>query len=85
VHYQPYIRLDEGRVVGGEALVRWEHPDRGLIPPLDFIPLAEEMGLIVPIGRWVLRQTCASAVAWTRGFPELPPLTFSVNVSARQV
>ena len=85
VHYQPYVRLDGGRVVGGEALVRWEHPERGLIPPLDFIPLAEEMGLIVPIGRWVLREACVRAAAWTRDFPQLAPLTFSVNVSARQL
>ena len=85
VHYQPYVKLDEDRIVGCEALVRWEHPERGLIPPLDFIPLAEEMGLIVPIGRWVLRQACTRAAEWTRDFPELPPLTFSVNVSARQL
>ena len=57
----------------------------GLIPPLDFIPLAEEMGLIVPIGRWVLRAACAQAVDWARRFPELGPLTLSVNVSARQL
>ena len=85
VHYQPYVLLDGGRVVGAEALVRWEHPERGLIPPLDFIPLAEEMGLIVPIGRWVLHEACGRAVEWTRRFPELGSLTFSVNVSARQL
>ena len=65
--------------------LRWEHAERGLIPPLDFIPLAEEMGLIVPIGRWVLRAACAQAVDWARRFPELGPLTLSVNVSARQL
>jgi diguanylate cyclase (GGDEF)-like protein/PAS domain S-box-containing protein len=85
VHYQPYIKLEDETIAGAEALLRWEHAERGLIPPLDFIPLAEEMGLIVPIGRWVLRAACARAVDWGRRFPELGPLTLSVNVSARQL
>jgi diguanylate cyclase (GGDEF)-like protein len=85
VHYQPYVKLADESIAGAEALLRWEHADRGLIPPLDFIPLAEEMGLIVPIGRWVLRAACAQAVDWGRRFPELGPLTLSVNVSARQL
>jgi len=85
VHYQPYVKLEDESIAGAEALLRWEHAERGLIPPLDFIPLAEEMGLIVPIGRWVLRAACAQAVDWGRRFPELGPLTLSVNVSARQL
>jgi diguanylate cyclase (GGDEF)-like protein/PAS domain S-box-containing protein len=85
VHYQPYVKLADESIAGAEALLRWEHAERGLIPPLDFIPLAEEMGLIVPIGRWVLRTACAQAVDWARRFPELGPLTLSVNVSARQL
>ena len=85
VHNQPYVKLEDESIAGAEALVRWEHAERGLIPPLDFIPLAEEMGLIVPIGRWVLRAACAQAVDWARRFRELGPLTLSVNVSARQL
>jgi diguanylate cyclase (GGDEF)-like protein/PAS domain S-box-containing protein len=85
VRYQPTIRLDDESIVGAEALLRWEHAERGLIPPLDFIPLAEEMGLIVPIGRWVLGEACGHAVEWAKGWPELAPLTLSVNVSARQL
>jgi EAL domain-containing protein (putative c-di-GMP-specific phosphodiesterase class I) len=85
VHYQPYIKLEDESIVGAEALLRWEHGARGAIPPLDFIPLAEEMGLIVPIGRWVLGEACGQAVEWGKRWPELGPLTVSVNVSARQV
>jgi diguanylate cyclase (GGDEF)-like protein/PAS domain S-box-containing protein len=85
VRYQPYIRLDDESIVGAEALLRWEHSERGLIPPLDFIPLAEEMGLIVPIGRWVLGEASAQAVEWARRWPELGSLALSVNVSARQL
>ena len=85
VHYQPYVRLEDESIAGAEALLRWEHAERGRIPPLDFIPLAEEMGLIVPIGRWVLRHACARAVDWARRCPELGPLPLSVNVSARQL
>jgi len=70
--------------VGVEALVRWEHPKRGLLPPMDFIPLAEETGLIVPIGAWVLEEACREAQRWRARFPDHPPLMVSVNVSGRQ-
>jgi EAL domain-containing protein (putative c-di-GMP-specific phosphodiesterase class I) len=85
VRYQPYISLDDESIVGAETLLRWDHPERGLIPPVDFIPLAEEMGLIVPIGRWVLGEACRQGVEWTQRWPTLGPLTLSVNVSARQL
>jgi diguanylate cyclase (GGDEF)-like protein/PAS domain S-box-containing protein len=85
VHYQPVVVLETGIISGVEALVRWNHPERGLVPPLEFIPLAEETGLIVPIGRWVLHEACRQAVALHQQFPSGPPLTMSVNLSARQL
>jgi len=85
VRYQPYISLDDESIVGAEALLRWDHAERGLIPPVDFIPLAEEMGLIVPIGRWVLGEACRQGVEWAQRWPSVGPLTLSVNVSARQL
>ncbi len=78
------MALETGRIVGIEALVRWKHPTRGLIPPGTFIPLAEKTGLIVPIGQWVLRKTCEQAISWQEYYPGLP-LTVSVNLSPRQV
>ena len=85
VHYQPTVELATGRLAGVEALVRWQHPDRGLVPPLDFIPLAEQTGLIVPIGRFVLREACRQMSAWQRSYTATPPLTVSVNLSAREL
>jgi EAL domain-containing protein (putative c-di-GMP-specific phosphodiesterase class I) len=82
--YQPIVALGTGRAVGAEALLRWHHPERGLIPPLDFIPLAEEMGLIVPLGRWVLAEACRAATAWPAG-PGGEAPGVSVNLSARQL
>jgi diguanylate cyclase (GGDEF)-like protein/PAS domain S-box-containing protein len=85
LHYQPVARLDDGRVSGVEALLRWRHPERGLVPPDQFIPFAEEMGLIVPIGRWVLREGCRQASALQDLLPVDPPLTMAVNLSVKQL
>ena len=85
VYYQPTVELANGRLAGVEALVRWQHPERGLVPPLDFIPLAEQTGLIVPIGRYVLREACQQMRAWQTSYPTTPPMTVSVNLSAREL
>jgi diguanylate cyclase (GGDEF)-like protein/PAS domain S-box-containing protein len=85
VHYQPVVRLDEEADYGVEALLRWMHPERGTIPPLQFIPLAEETGLIIPIGRWVLQQACRQGSLLQERFPRTPPLTMSVNLSVKQL
>ena len=82
LHYQAKLDLRSGRITGVEALVRWQHPDMGLVPPAQFIPLAEETGVIVPIGRWVLHTACAQGVAWRQ--QGLPPVHIAVNLSARQ-
>jgi diguanylate cyclase (GGDEF)-like protein len=78
LHYQPLVNLELGRVTGCEALLRWRHPERGVVSPADFIPIAEETGLIVPIGEWVLRTACAAAVKWPNG------IKVAVNVSPVQ-
>jgi diguanylate cyclase (GGDEF)-like protein/PAS domain S-box-containing protein len=85
LHYQPIVALTGGQVVGFEALLRWQHPDLGLLFPAAFIAAAEETGLIVPIGHWVLRTACGQLANWHARFPHDPPLTVSVNLSARQV
>ena len=85
LHYQPLVTLETERISGLEALVRWQHPERGLIPPLDFIPLAEESGLIIPLGRWVLQTACKEARRLQHLYPKNPPLSMSVNLSARQL
>ncbi len=82
VEYQPIVSLADNRILGFEALVRWQHPEQGIISPLTFIPLAEETGLIVPIGEWILHQACQQAVIWHRDFN--PHLTINVNLSPRQ-
>ncbi len=84
LHYQPIIDLASERVVGFEALVRWQHPERGLLQPGSFIPLAEETGLIVPLGRWVLETACRQASSWSIGRGDRRSLAMSVNLSARQ-
>jgi diguanylate cyclase (GGDEF)-like protein/PAS domain S-box-containing protein len=85
VHYQPVVRLDHRVIHGVEALLRWTHPTRGSIPPLQFIPLAEETGLITPLGRWVLQKACRQGVMLHQRFPRQVPLTMSVNLSAKQL
>ncbi len=83
LHYQPLVDMGSGKIIGMEALLRWQRPEHGLVPPMDFIPLAEETGLIVPIGEWVLREACAQTRAWQRmGFPQL---RVAVNLSGKQL
>jgi len=84
LHYQPVVSLRTGRVTGFEALVRWEHPDRGLVQPADFIPVAEETGLIVPMGSWVLFEACRQVREWQSAHPRTNPISIGVNLSARQ-
>jgi diguanylate cyclase (GGDEF)-like protein/PAS domain S-box-containing protein len=84
LYYQPKVRLTTDKIVGVEALIRWRHPVRGIVSPDQFVPLAEETGLIVPIGLWVLREACTAMRRWQAEFPTMPPLEISVNVSVRQ-
>jgi diguanylate cyclase (GGDEF)-like protein len=84
VHYQPILNLQNQRISGFEALVRWQHPTRGLLLPAEFISTAEETGLIVPLGDWVLDEACRQISAWQQQFPVTPPLTMNVNFSTRQ-
>jgi len=82
--YQPMVELERGEPVGAEALLRWNHPERGTIAPMDFIPLAEETGLILPIGRWVVEEACRQMARWRAGATGAP-FTTSVNLSAVQL
>ncbi len=84
MQYQPIVALDTFELRGFEALVRWQHPERGLISPLDFIPVAEDTGQILAIGHWVLKDACRQMRRWQRRFPSDPPLSISVNLSGRQ-
>ena len=85
LHYQPIIKVDDKRIVGVEALLRWQDPQRGTIPPLDFVPQLEETGLIVPVGEWALEEACRQVTVWDKKFPQMGPLRVSVNVSPRQL
>lgn len=85
LNYQPVFALNSEEIVGFEALVRWHHPIRGVVPPNDFIPIAEETGLILPIGRWVLREACQQMKKWQQQFPEAKSLIMNVNLSAREL
>lgn len=83
LHYQPQVNLETGKIIGVEALVRWQHPEKGIISPAEFIPLAEETGLIVPLGKWVLHKAAAQNKAWQdKGYSQIP---ISVNISVRQL
>ncbi|MEG4391246.1 EAL domain-containing protein [Microcoleus sp. BROC3] len=84
LHYQPFVSLASGRIIGFEALVRWQHPLRGLIPPMKFIPVAEETGAIVPLGEWVLEEACRQLRLWEGMFDFDRPLIMSVNLSGKQ-
>ena len=85
LYYQPIMYVETERIFGFEALLRWNHEKRGVIPSSDFIPLAEETGLIIPIGNWVLHEACQQMSLWQKQFPLNPPLTISVNVSNKQL
>ena len=85
VHYQPIVSLVDGALAGAEALVRWQHPDRGLLPPAEFIGVAEETGLIVPLGKLVLEQACRQLAEWRLGGAVGPEFCMSINVSVRQL
>src|SRR5688572_6636083 len=84
VHYQPIVALETGHIEGFEALLRWQHPEHGSVPPSKFIPVAEETGLILPIGQWALHEACRQMREWQEQFPRARPLFISVNLSGRQ-
>jgi EAL domain-containing protein (putative c-di-GMP-specific phosphodiesterase class I) len=84
-YYQPIVSLQTGRITGVEALVRWQHPTRGFLSPDAFIPLAEDTGLVIPLGKWVLREACQQLRSWQLKLPVTASLTMSVNVSVRQL
>jgi EAL domain-containing protein (putative c-di-GMP-specific phosphodiesterase class I) len=85
MYYQPIVSIMDNRIIGFEALVRWQHPERGLLSPSEFIPMAEETGLILSIGQWVIREACGQMHEWLKEYPTDPPLTISVNLSGKQV
>lgn len=82
LHYQPQFELATNKIIGAEALIRWQHPENGLIPPLDFIPLLEETGLIVPVGDWVIQKACSQIIEWNNQGIKAPRI--SINISAKQ-
>ncbi|MFN7927416.1 MAG: EAL domain-containing protein [Blastocatellia bacterium] len=84
LYYQPIIAFDTGRLAGFESLIRWNHPTKGFISPAEFIPIAEDNGMINPIGRWVLQESCRQMYAWQTQYPHCPPLTINVNLSGKQ-
>ena len=84
LHYQPIVSLETGTISGFEALIRWQHPERGFVSPDEFISIAEETGLIIPIGQWVLEEACRQIRDWQKQFPQYPPLQISVNLSSKQ-
>ncbi|UBF24677.1 EAL domain-containing protein [Kovacikia minuta CCNUW1] len=84
LHYQPIVHLKTGKLAGFEALVRWQHPQRGLVPPVEFIPIAEETDLILPLSQWIIKAACHQLKGWQQQFPKEPPLIVSVNFSGRQ-
>jgi diguanylate cyclase (GGDEF)-like protein len=85
VHYQPIVVLESGEISGFEALVRWRHPQRGLMSPGEFLPIAEETGLIIPMGWWILREACRQTRTWQKRFPDKSNLTVSVNLSPKHL
>jgi EAL domain-containing protein (putative c-di-GMP-specific phosphodiesterase class I) len=84
VHYQPIISLDNRHIIGFESLIRWEHPQQGLISPAKFVQIAEDTGLIIEMDQWMLRESCAQLRTWQEEFPANPPLSVSVNLSGKQ-
>jgi EAL domain-containing protein (putative c-di-GMP-specific phosphodiesterase class I) len=84
LHYQPIVGMTTGKITGFEALLRWQHPERGWVSPTELIPVAEDTGLIIPIGYWVLREACRQLRIWQQLFPVSPPLSVSVNLSGKQ-
>ena len=85
LHYQPKVSLADRRITGFEALIRWQHPSRGLLYPVEFISIAEDTGLIIPLGKWILREACRQMAEWHRSVPRRPALSVSVNISFKQL
>ncbi len=85
VHYQPIVQLENGRITGFEALARWQHPERGLVMPGEFIEVAEQTGLIVPMNRWLLREICQQARVWHARYPSDPPLAVTANITSKEL